>query len=99
MMGRIIWVPHVYFAGTFVLSCWTHGIAVPSGLFVPCILMGCSLGAYGEVMRLYIFPGAIFPWNLRSHGSGWYACGRCTHDDLLTVILMHHRIYSFCYLS
>lgn len=29
----------VYFVCTFFVSCITYGIAVPSGLFVPCILM------------------------------------------------------------
>ena len=48
----------VYFLITFVISNATYGISVPSGLFVPCILMGCSFGRfYGEILRYYVFPG------------------------------------------
>ena len=46
-----------YFFVTFILACVTYGISVPSGLFVPCILMGCAYGRlYGEVMKYYVFP-------------------------------------------
>ncbi len=45
----------VYFCVYFSLSVLTYGIAVPSGLFVPAILMGCSLGRiFGEIMRVYV---------------------------------------------
>lgn len=40
----------------FFLAVITYGIAVPSGLFVPCILMGCAYGRlFGQGME-YLFP-------------------------------------------
>ena len=30
----------------FLLACWTLGVAVPSGLFVPCILIGAMYGHF-----------------------------------------------------
>lgn len=28
----------------FLLACWTYGLAVPSGLFVPSLLCGAAFG-------------------------------------------------------
>ena len=45
-----------FFIIIFFLAVITYGISVPSGLFVPCILMGCAYGRLlGEGMR-YLFP-------------------------------------------
>ncbi len=45
-----------FFFIIFFLAVITYGISVPSGLFVPCILMGCAYGRLlGEGMR-YLFP-------------------------------------------
>ena len=41
---------------SFFLAVITYGIAVPSGLFVPCIVMGCAYGRlFGQGMQ-YMFP-------------------------------------------
>jgi len=41
-----------YLVATFFMACITYGIAVPSGLFVPCILMGSAVGRIvGELAR------------------------------------------------
>ncbi|XP_053480506.1 H(+)/Cl(-) exchange transporter 6 isoform X1 [Ictalurus furcatus] len=34
----------LFFVLYFLLSCWTYGVSVPSGLFVPTLLCGASLG-------------------------------------------------------
>ncbi|XP_030640364.1 chloride transport protein 6 [Chanos chanos] len=34
----------VFFVLYFLLACWTYGVSVPSGLFVPSLLCGASLG-------------------------------------------------------
>ena len=42
----------IYFAGAYVLALVTYGCSVPSGLFVPCILMGSAFGRlWGEILR------------------------------------------------
>ena len=47
-----------YYVIIFFLAVITYGIAVPSGLFVPCILMGCAYGRLmGEGMKM-LFPDA-----------------------------------------
>lgn len=51
----------VYLIIIFCLTQLTYGIAVPSGLFVPAILIGCSYGRiFGELMRKLddkVYPG------------------------------------------
>lgn len=34
----------LFFALYFLLACWTYGISVPSGLFVPSLLCGAAFG-------------------------------------------------------
>ena len=47
-----------FFVVIFFLAVITYGISVPSGLFVPCILMGCAYGRLmGEAIRM-LFPDA-----------------------------------------
>eukprot|EP00753_Platysulcus_tardus_P014481 PLAT4376.2.p1 GENE.PLAT4376.2~~PLAT4376.2.p1 ORF type:complete len:683 (+),score=380.79 PLAT4376.2:233-2050(+) len=42
----------LYLVLFFILAFTTYGIAVPSGLFVPCILVGCSYGRmFGELLQ------------------------------------------------
>ena len=44
----------VYMACYFLLAVWTYGIQVPSGLFVPGIIIGCSFGRLtGEWVRYF----------------------------------------------
>ena len=43
----LIWFTVIY----FFLACWTYGIAVPSGLFVPSLLIGASVGRLYGVSR------------------------------------------------
>ncbi|KAL1520490.1 hypothetical protein AB1Y20_022070 [Prymnesium parvum] len=52
----------VYCVVTFFLAVWTYGIQVPSGLFVPCILIGAAFGRlWGEVLRDALPTHAIHP--------------------------------------
>uniref|UniRef100_A0A1A8BHA0 Chloride channel protein n=2 Tax=Nothobranchius kadleci TaxID=1051664 RepID=A0A1A8BHA0_NOTKA len=34
----------LFFLLYFLLACWTYGVSVPSGLFVPCLLCGAAFG-------------------------------------------------------
>ena len=46
-----------YTVATFILAVITYGTAVPSGLFVPCILIGSGYGRIaGEMMRVQFGP-------------------------------------------
>jgi len=36
----------IFFLFFFLLACWTYGVAVPSGLFVPCLLCGAAYGRF-----------------------------------------------------
>ena len=41
----------IYFALWYFFTCTTYGVNVPAGLFLPGILIGCSIGlVYMEVM-------------------------------------------------
>eukprot|EP00051_Salpingoeca_urceolata_P009927 m.120580 g.120580 ORF g.120580 m.120580 type:complete len:797 (-) comp16508_c0_seq1:1550-3940(-) len=47
----------MFFVAYFVLSCMTYGVAVPSGLFVPCILTGAAYGRFIGSVLSYFLPG------------------------------------------
>jgi chloride channel 7 len=80
----------VYTIVIFILAVITYGIAVPSGLFVPCILIGCGFGRlFGEVMKHHVFPDANVaagPYALMGAVAMLGGVSRMTIS--LTVILM-----------
>jgi len=52
----------LYFFVTFLLAVVTYGIQVPSGLFVPCIVLGGSFGRlWGEILRDVLPDAGITP--------------------------------------
>jgi H+/Cl- antiporter ClcA len=41
----------VFFAIWYLFTIYTSGTAVPSGIFMPCILVGCAVGrVYGIIL-------------------------------------------------
>ncbi|XP_033749543.1 H(+)/Cl(-) exchange transporter 7-like [Pecten maximus] len=50
----------VYCLCSFFLACWTYGLYVPSGLFIPSILIGASWGRLLAVLLKYFFPSATW---------------------------------------
>ncbi|XP_014672590.1 PREDICTED: H(+)/Cl(-) exchange transporter 7-like [Priapulus caudatus] len=40
----------------FLLACWTYGLQVPSGLFIPMLLIGAGWGRLVGMLMFYIFP-------------------------------------------
>ncbi|EDO35008.1 predicted protein [Nematostella vectensis] len=46
----------LFFCVYFFLSCWTYGLYVPSGLFVPCILIGATWGRMFATLLHSVFP-------------------------------------------
>ncbi|XP_042565964.1 chloride transport protein 6-like [Clupea harengus] len=54
----------IFFVLYFLLACWTYGVSVPSGLFVPSLLCGASLGRLvANVLKMnlgmQIYPGTF----------------------------------------
>ncbi|XP_065321613.1 H(+)/Cl(-) exchange transporter 7-like isoform X2 [Gordionus sp. m RMFG-2023] len=47
----------------FFLACWTFGISVPSGIFIPCLMIGAAWGRLIGVILQKIFPHAIWAAN------------------------------------
>ena len=44
----------LFFVLYFMLACWTYGISVPSGLFVPSLLCGAAFGRLvANVLKRY----------------------------------------------
>lgn len=80
----------VYFFISFAVSNVTYGLSVPSGLFVPCILMGCSFGRfYGEILRYYVLPNSgIVPGTYALMGAVGMLGGVSRMTISLSVILM-----------
>ncbi|XP_062570699.1 H(+)/Cl(-) exchange transporter 7-like isoform X2 [Saccostrea cucullata] len=48
----------VYCLCVFLLACWTYGLYVPSGLFIPGLLIGATWGRLVGISLNYIFPDA-----------------------------------------
>ena len=77
----------VYAVLTFVLAVVAYGIQVPSGLFVPCILMGCSWGRlWGEILRDWMGP-QIIPGTYALVGAASMLTGVTRLTITLAVIL------------
>lgn len=43
----------------FVLTCWTYGVVVSSGLFIPCLLIGASWGRLFGIGLYTLFPSQV----------------------------------------
>ncbi len=43
----------------FCLTCWTYGIIVSSGLFIPSLLIGASWGRLIGIILYSLFPSEI----------------------------------------
>ena len=36
----------IIFLTYFFIACWTYGAGIPSGLFIPCLLIGAAYGRF-----------------------------------------------------
>jgi len=78
----------VFFILMFVLANITYGIAVPSGLFVPCILMGGTFGRLqGEIMNDIYPTGGVQPGIWAMLGAAAMLSGVTRITITITVIL------------
>jgi len=77
-----------FFTVYFLLACWTYGIGVPSGLFVPSLLTGAAFGRLvGHVVQDYIYPD-IDAGIYALVGAASFLAGMARITISLTVILM-----------
>jgi H+/Cl- antiporter ClcA len=60
----------IFFAIWYLFTIYTSGTAVPSGIFMPCILVGCAYGrVYGIILEHW------FPDNPNIHGQSYSIIG------------------------
>ncbi|TYZ57389.1 hypothetical protein PybrP1_008345, partial [[Pythium] brassicae (nom. inval.)] len=79
----------LFFAVFYVLACWTYGLAVPSGLFVPSLLAGA---AYGRLCVLLLhrfgFPVGAQDGMFALIGAACMLGGMARMTISLTVIIL-----------
>jgi H+/Cl- antiporter ClcA len=63
----------LFWASYMMLACWTYGLSVPSGLFVPSLLAGASFGSLS-----YQVGERIFECSRCSECSQCSQCGQCS---------------------
>ncbi|TRY96888.1 hypothetical protein DNTS_015424 [Danionella cerebrum] len=78
----------LFFLLYFVLSCWTYGVSVPSGLFVPCLLCGASLGRLAANVLKINFQMQIYSGTFALIGAAAFLGGVVRMTISLTVILI-----------
>ncbi|XP_036727648.1 chloride transport protein 6 isoform X1 [Balaenoptera musculus] len=79
----------LFFVLYFMLACWTYGISVPSGLFVPSLLCGAAFGRLvANVLKSYIGLGHIYSGTFALIGAAAFLGGVVRMTISLTVILI-----------
>ncbi|XP_005096600.1 H(+)/Cl(-) exchange transporter 7 [Aplysia californica] len=79
----------IFATGYFFLACWTYGLSVPSGLFIPCLLIGAAWGRIVGVLLGMTGHGATFGLSFYSLvGASSQLGGIVRMTISLTVILM-----------
>ncbi|PIO16351.1 hypothetical protein AB205_0009200, partial [Aquarana catesbeiana] len=73
----------------FLLSCWTYGISVPSGLFVPSLLCGAAFGRLvANLLKSYLGLTHIYSGTFALIGAAAFLGGVVRMTISLTVILI-----------
>lgn len=74
----------------FILSTWTFGLAMSSGIFIPTLLLGAAWGRLVAVCLHYVFPGSnlIHPGKYALVGAAAQLGGVVRMTISLTVIIM-----------
>ncbi|XP_057182845.1 H(+)/Cl(-) exchange transporter 6 isoform X4 [Triplophysa rosa] len=78
----------LFFVLYFFLSCWTYGVSVPSGLFVPSLLCGASLGRLVANILKINFHMQIYSGTFALIGAAAFLGGVVRMTISLTVILI-----------
>ena len=72
-----------YFIISFICACITYGSSVPSGLFVPCIVIGAAYGRVVGLITNQVFDSSFFPGVYSFLG----ACGMLAGSSRITISL------------
>ncbi|KAG9481891.1 hypothetical protein GDO78_010885 [Eleutherodactylus coqui] len=73
----------------FLLSCWTYGMSVPSGLFVPSLLCGAAFGRLvANLLKSYLGLTHIYSGTFALIGAAAFLGGVVRMTISLTVILI-----------
>ncbi|XP_012518094.1 PREDICTED: chloride transport protein 6 isoform X1 [Propithecus coquereli] len=79
----------LFFVLYFFLACWTYGISVPSGLFVPSLLCGAAFGRLvANILKSYIGLSHIYSGTFSLVGAAAFLGGVVRMTISLTVILI-----------
>ncbi|XP_066296030.1 H(+)/Cl(-) exchange transporter 6-like isoform X2 [Branchiostoma lanceolatum] len=79
----------IFFLLFFILSCWTYGASVPSGLFVPSLLCGAAYGRFvGNLLKMLPGFGHIYSGTFSLIGAAAFLGGVVRMTISLTVILI-----------
>ncbi|XP_032631294.1 H(+)/Cl(-) exchange transporter 6 isoform X4 [Chelonoidis abingdonii] len=79
----------LFFLLYFLLSCWTYGSSVPSGLFVPSLLCGAAFGRLvANLLKSYIGLDHIYSGTFALIGAAAFLGGVVRMTISLTVILI-----------
>lgn len=78
----------LFFLLYFLLACWTYGVSVPSGLFVPCLLSGAALGRLLANLLTVELGLKVYPGTFALIGAASFLGGVVRMTISLTVILI-----------
>ncbi|KAK7493715.1 hypothetical protein BaRGS_00015044, partial [Batillaria attramentaria] len=79
----------IFFICFFFLACWTYGVSVPSGLFVPSLLCGAAYGRFVASMLHTVFGySSVYSGTYALIGAAAFLGGVVRMTISLTVILI-----------
>ncbi|KAK7094036.1 hypothetical protein V1264_007711 [Littorina saxatilis] len=79
----------IFFVCFFLLACWTYGVAVPSGLFVPSLLCGAAYGRFVANLLQTVFGyKSVYSGTYALIGAAAFLGGVVRMTISLTVILI-----------
>uniref|UniRef100_UPI00398F5849 H(+)/Cl(-) exchange transporter 6 isoform X2 n=1 Tax=Pristiophorus japonicus TaxID=55135 RepID=UPI00398F5849 len=79
----------IFFILYFILACWTYGVSVPSGLFVPSLLCGAAYGRLvANILKTFIGMTHIYSGTFALVGAAAFLGGVVRMTISLTVILI-----------
>uniref|UniRef100_T1J037 Chloride channel protein n=1 Tax=Strigamia maritima TaxID=126957 RepID=T1J037_STRMM len=78
----------IFFVLYFLLSCWTYGLGIPSGLFIPSLLTGAAWGRLVGILLQIVNPALNMPGKYALIGAAAQLGGVVRMTLSLTVIMI-----------